>query len=156
MTLVRARGLRGGAGGRQPGADGLHGQDVGQQMLLLLLAVGLGPLCLDLPRVLHVPHVELLQLLDVAVPGAAHLALGQVGRGLARDKSTWVSLGLLVQIRGVARGQAILKQQTRVRLAKLLRDSLEIILYWSFFRTLYRRSYPRISVQHPDESLFVI
>ena len=109
MTLVWGWSLRGGAGGRQPGADGLHGQDVGQQVLLLL-AVGLGPLCLDLPRVLHVPHVELLQLLDVAVPGAAHLALGQVGRGLARDKSTWVSLGLLVQVRGVARGQAILKQ----------------------------------------------
>ncbi len=127
MTLVWAWGLGGGAGGRQPGADGLHGQDVGQQVLLL--AVCLGPLCLDLPRVLHVPHVDLLQLLDVAVPRAAHLALGQVGRGLARDKSTWVSLGLLIQVRGVARGQAILKQQTQVRRAKSLRDSQEIILY---------------------------
>ena len=126
MTLVWAWGLGCGAGGRQSGADGLHGQDVGQQVLLLL-AVGLGPLCLDLTRVLHVPHVELLQLLDVAVPGAAHLALGQVGRGLARNKSTWVSLGLLIQVRGVARGQAILKQQTQVRRAKLLRDSLGLI-----------------------------
>lgn len=79
---------------------------------MLLLTIGLGPRGLHrLPRVLHVPHVQLLQLLDVRVPGAARLP--KVGRGRARDKSTWVSLGLLVQVGGVARGQAILQQDVR-------------------------------------------
>ena len=110
---------------------------------MLLLTIGLGPRGLHgLPRVLHVPHVELLQLLDVRVPGAAHLPLGQVGRGWARDKSTWVSLGLLVQIRGVARGQAILKQYTGSVLISYFVLSLDFC--------------HSDVVQHPDESLFVI
>ena len=94
MTRLRARSLRGWGGRGQAGGDGLHGQDVVQQVLLLPIAL-----------VLHVPHVELLQLLqllDVAVSGAARLPLAQVGRGGPGDKSTWVGLGLLVQVGGVA------------------------------------------------------
>ena len=109
---------------------------------MLLLTIGLGPRGLH-GLVLHVPHVELLQLLDVRVPGAAHLPLGQVGRGRARDKSTWVSLGLLVQIRGVARGQAILKQYVGSVLISYSVLSLDF-------------SHSDSVVQHPDESLFVI